>query len=72
MAEHIGAVGSECEISADLHTGSQIRTHAGCRQPSFKQFEHKLCYRSERDTGDRDLACRGADGQSLRRRGRGE
>ena len=27
MAEHIRAVGSECEISADLHTGPQIRTN---------------------------------------------
>jgi hypothetical protein len=39
MAEHIRAVGSECEISADLHTGPQIRTNAGFGQSSFKQFE---------------------------------
>jgi hypothetical protein len=35
MAEHIRAVGSECEISADLHTGPQIRTKHGWANPVF-------------------------------------
>jgi hypothetical protein len=39
MAEYIRVVGSECEISADLHNGQQIRTNAGFGQSSFKQFE---------------------------------
>jgi hypothetical protein len=44
MAEHIRAVGSECEISADLHNGPQIRTNAGFGQSSVKHPKHKLCY----------------------------
>ena len=33
--------------------------------PRSSNSKHKLCYRSQRDTRDRDLACRGADAQSL-------
>jgi hypothetical protein len=73
-AEYIWTGGSEVGISADLDL--PIRSRRSRVWPalyySVKQSETKLCYRSQRDTGDRDLARRGIDGQSLRRRGRGE
>ena len=75
MAEHIRAGGSRREISADLDDCQQDLDERGfglsC-PPWSSNSKHKVCYRSQRDTGDRDLARRGIDGQSLRRRGRGE
>jgi hypothetical protein len=35
MAERVRVVGSECEISADLDTGQQIRTKEGSASPVF-------------------------------------
>ena len=46
----------------------KIRTKDGSAKsclPRSSNSKHKLCYRSQRDTRDRDLACRGADAQSL-------
>jgi hypothetical protein len=74
MPSTFGRAALKSEISADLDLpiGSRPSRVWLALYYSVKQSETKLCYRSRRDTGDRDLACRGADGQPLRRRGGGE
>jgi hypothetical protein len=64
MPSTFGRAALKSEISADLDLpiGSRPSRVWPALCYSVKQSETKLCYRSRRDTGDRDLACRGADG----------